>query len=121
MLTLCYLCPPLAILLTGRPFLAVLSVFALNPLAVVVTILLLALGCPPAPAFLLLAVWGPYKARAKNIALEAVNNKYQDRRFDKLGRKVDRQTKELPAKTEKSAPVNDPYTGMGGTKFRRRA
>lgn len=121
MLTLCYLCPPLAILLSGRPFLAVLSVFALNPLAVVTTILLLALGCPPAPAFILLALWGPYKARAKSIALQAVNNKYQDRRFDKLGRKVERGNRELPAKREKSEPVSDPHVGMGGTRFRRRA
>jgi hypothetical protein len=120
MLALCYLCPPLAILLTGRPLLAFVSIFTLNPLVLVLSGLLLALGCPPAPVLLILLVLGPLRCRASKIALEAVNNKYQDRRFNKLGRWMRREPREKRLPPREPEPNDDPTMGMGGTRFRRR-
>jgi uncharacterized membrane protein YqaE (UPF0057 family) len=100
-LWLCQIIPPLAVLLCGKPFTALLNVF------------------------LIVWPWGSARVHAE----EVVMNHLQDKRFQKLGTQVkeprERAPKQLREPKEKTAPaptvVNDPVVGQNGTRFRKRS
>lgn len=126
---LCQLCPPLAVLLSGRPLVALVT-----PKWWLIPAPLVALGLYGAGhgilALVLMLMWAWPSEHAKAFALITVMNKLQDNRFDRLIKSQERMIGSVvkPSRPEPVKMFERPTpqltfgadVGENGTRFRRR-
>ena len=108
MIVLCYICPPLAVLLMGKPFNAVLNVF-LTALLFWVPGIKHALFC--------YADWAADKKFGRVV--DAINHPSHVRAGGGAGTFVTNNY--YGANNSEAQPVNSPHIGENGTVFRRKS
>lgn len=116
-LSLVYICPPLAVLLCGKPFSALLTPpWWAIPLPLLA---LLSYGAGSAHiAVILMIVWGWPGGKSKQFALLQVQNSLEDGRFKKVQACPQRTKPKL--RLVPPPPPAGSNIGQGGTVFRKR-